>query len=96
MTDWTNEPGTLIWIACTQRTVVWGLDEDNEIWFHTAGQIEIGDELTDVVWDPVPGKKMIKLDVGRDGSVVGLDENAEVWWRMNITPTERKGDSWET
>jgi hypothetical protein len=57
MTDWTNEPGTLIWIACTQKTVVWGLDEDNEIWFHTPGTIEIGDELTDAVWDAVPGKK---------------------------------------
>jgi hypothetical protein len=39
---------------------------------------------------------MIKLDVGRDGNVLGLDMNGEVWWRMNITPTQKKGDSWAT
>jgi hypothetical protein len=42
---------------------------------------------------------MIKLDVGRDGNVVGLDENAEIWWRMNIkhgNKESRKGDSWAT
>jgi hypothetical protein len=89
-TDWTNEPGTLIWIACSQKTIVWGLDEDHEIWFHTPGTLE----ERQVDWEEVPGMKMIKIDVGREGRVLGLDDNAEIWWRQNISPENKKGDSW--
>jgi len=92
-TEWTSEPGVLSWIAASQKELVWGIgacDGVNKVWFQGTIEGDTGE------WIAVPPQKMIKLDVGRDGNVVGLDENAEIWWRTGISPVLKQGSTWDS
>lgn len=75
--------------------ILWGVDYGHNVWFKALGPIkQPGQDGWIDVDKPDGANKMVRLDVGRDGHVWGVDDANKVYYRRGISPTVKKGTAW--
>jgi hypothetical protein len=82
-----------MYISVGYGPIMWAVDMGNDVWFKQLGAIKIEDPTEDwilvddsVVW--------VQLDVGRDGHVMAVNNQNELFWRDGVTPDNKEGTSW--
>lgn len=78
----------ITWMACNNISPilsgVWGVDENNDVYHY----------FRSAKWKHIPGIKMMQIDSGPEGIVVGVTENHEVYHRTGISNTNYVGKEW--
>jgi hypothetical protein len=88
-------PGGFKYISGAELNLVYAIStNDDSMWYLAPGVIWKKPENSDFDWTLVPGDLMTTLDVGRNGKVVGSDENGKVFFRAGITKATVIGTSW--
>jgi hypothetical protein len=95
---WQQVTGQFIYISVGYGPVVWVIDELDRVYFKQWGPVDHeGEHPSSPPWQPVDAtKKMIQLDVGRDGNVWGVATDKKVYRRTGITsdPPVHAGTGW--
>jgi hypothetical protein len=78
--------GIMIFTQSAEQGVVWALDDENDVWVLKAGTISVETVITnDPDWTLIADTKLVYVDVGRQGQLVGLAESGCSFWRRGIT-----------
>ncbi len=85
----------MTWVSTAEEGVVWGIDEEHDIWIYRDGDISIEEFTTNDEhgWTHVEGK-LKQLEVSRYGWVVGVNEGGNIYWREGITKETAIGTNW--
>lgn len=82
---WTQVNGELSYISVGYGPVLWGVDYGHDVWYKKLGDIKVQAQTG---WISVPKpdttKKMVYLDVGRDGRVWGVDDQSRIYERTGV------------
>jgi len=97
-TAWTPRPGHQAFVTVAETEVVWAIDAVNEVWRWDDGDITL-EEIVDNVqcggWTHVEQRQLVKLDVGYNAQVVGIEEGTgNAVFRTGVTPENVMGDDW--
>ncbi len=98
-TSWEEVPGEMRFVSTAEEGITWGIDPEGEVWRWLEGEISI-EEIVDNThhhWIHVPEKQLIKLDVGYNSEVVGIEEdNGDALYREGVTPETVMGTGWSS
>jgi hypothetical protein len=84
--SWKQYTGTMIFAQSAEEGVVWALDDENDVWVLKTGKITVEEQIhNDEWWTPVTDHKLVYVDVGRQGQLVGLKDSGCSFWRKGIT-----------
>jgi len=89
----------MTYIATAEQSVVWAIDVDGEVWRWNGGEITIEAIVNNVDhgWTHVSEKQLIKVDVGYNSQVVGIEEErGEALFRTGVTPEVVMGNDWSS
>ena len=84
----------MVYVSTAEEGIVWAIDEDHDVWVLKAGVITVEEEVDNSpTWDPVdPSIKLVYVDVGKAGQLVGLKESGCSMYKRGITSENPKGD----
>lgn len=85
-----------MWISVGHGPVLWGVDYGHDVWYKLLGQPEHDSTKHLEFWREILPTKMMQLDVGRDGHVWAVDRQNQVYWRADVTETNKDGVAWVT
>jgi len=84
--DWKQMTGSMAFVSTAEQGLVWALDQVGGLWL-IEGEISwepvIRNEL--VGWTKVEDGKLLQVDVGRNGKLVGRWNDGQTRWRTGIT-----------
>jgi hypothetical protein len=96
-TEWNQVPGEQSFVTTAEEGVVWAIDAEGEVWRWRGGEITVEEIVNNVEhgWTHVPERQLIKLDVGYNSQVVGIEENnGNALFRVGVTPENVMGTDW--
>jgi len=93
---WAEVKGWFQYVSTAETNIVWGIDVEYDVWVLEQGTITIMEiiENEELGWTLVQGQKLVQLDTGFNGYVVGLGESGQAYWRNGITVATPMGASW--
>lgn len=64
--DWSFVPGAMVFVATSEQNIVWGIDDEADIWVLRAGELDIEPPVQneDHGWILIPENELIQVDVG--------------------------------
>jgi len=84
--DWAQHQGEMIYVSTAEQGIVWAIDDDHDVWVLRAGTITTGIIINnEPTWEKIPDMKLVYLDVGKGGQLVGLLNTGCSFWRKGIT-----------
>jgi hypothetical protein len=94
--DWQEVKGWMQYVSTAEEGIVWAIDVEYDVWVLETGTISIADIILneELGWTLVQGQKLVQLDTGFNGYVVGLGESGQAYWRNGITVAEPMGTGW--
>jgi hypothetical protein len=85
-TAWKKECGEMMYVSTAEQGVVWAIDDDHDVWVLKTGTITIDQTINnEPTWSKIPDAKLVYVDVGRQGQLVGLKDTGCSFWRKGIT-----------
>jgi len=76
----------MIYVSTAEQGIVWAIDDDHDVWVLRAGTITTGIIINnEPTWEKIPDMKLVYLDVGKGGQLVGLLNTGCSFWRKGIT-----------
>jgi len=84
-------------VSTAEQGVVWAIDVDGEVWRWRGGEITVEEIVNNVDhdWIHVPEAQLIKVDVGYNSQVVGIEEvGGNALFRTGVTPELVMGNGW--
>jgi hypothetical protein len=76
----------MTYVSTAEESIVWAIDDDHDVWVLKAGTISVETVITnDPDWTLIADTKLVYVDVGRQGQLVGLAESGCSFWRRGIT-----------
>jgi hypothetical protein len=96
-TSWSQVPGEQTYVTAAEETVVWAIDTEGEVWRWLGGEITLEGIVDNVEhgWTHVPQRQLVRVDVGYNAQVVGLEQGTgNALFRTGITPENVMGDDW--
>lgn len=98
--SWKQVPGDMSKLSSAEKGIVWAVDSgkgsEAEIWVLKVGSITVQKIIENerLGWTLVE-KKLVKVDVGYNSQVVGLDDGQDAFFRTGVTKANPMGDGWE-
>jgi hypothetical protein len=84
--EWTRVTGEMTYVSTAEEGIVWAIDDDHDVWVLKTGKITVEEQIhNDEWWTPVTDHKLVYVDVGRQGQLVGLKDSGCSFWRKGIT-----------
>jgi len=96
-TDWIEVKGWMQYVSTAEEGIVWAIDVEYDVWVLETGKISIAQIIKnqELGWELIDSK-LVQLDVGFNGYVVGLAESGQAYWRNEITVDNAKGKGWSS
>jgi hypothetical protein len=97
-TEWEQVLGLQSFVTTAEDSVTWAIDAEGEVWRWKGGLITIEEIINNVdhEWTHIPQKQLIRLDVGYNSQVVGIeDQGGNVLFRTGVTQDSVSGDNWD-
>jgi len=90
--EWQQYTGTMIFAQSAEEGVVWALDDEHDVWVLRAGTITSGEIINnEPTWTKIPDVKLVYVDVGKEGQLVGLANTGCPFWKKGITDQNPEG-----
>jgi hypothetical protein len=84
-------------VATAENGITWAIDPEGSIWRYKGGEITIEEIINNVdhEWTHVENNQLIRVDVGYNSQVVGIESNGgNALFRTGVTETMVMGDNW--
>ncbi len=84
--EWEQMPGHMSYVATAEEGIVWALDDEDDIWIWEEGKISVEEVIRNekVGFTQVAGK-LVQVDTGKDGRLVGVNSGGTAFMRTGIT-----------
>jgi len=94
--SWKLVPGWMQYVSTAEEGVVWAIDVEYDVWVLETGSISTAEIIRnqELGWTLIEEQKLVQLDTGFNGYVVGLSDNGAAHWRNGITVATPMGTSW--
>jgi hypothetical protein len=89
-------PGWMQYVSTAEEGIVWAIDVEYDVWVLETGSISTAEIIRnqELGWTLIEEQKLVQLDTGFNGYVVGLSDNGAAHWRNGITVATPMGTSW--
>jgi hypothetical protein len=94
--SWNEVKGWMTYVSTAEEGIVWAIDVEYDVWVLETGSITIADIIRnqELGWTLVETQKLVQVDTGFNGYVVGLSDGGQVHWRQGVTVDEPMGTAW--
>jgi hypothetical protein len=88
--------GSMAFVTTAEEGIVWGLDQSGALWLYDDGTISTVDVIKNEEhgWTLVEDGKLVQVDVGKNGRLLGRKTDGLTYFRTGITTDVPMGDGW--
>jgi len=89
-------PGSMSFVSTAEEKLVWALDQSGSLWVLDTGEISVDDVVhnEDEGWTLVEDGKLVQVDVGKNGRLIGRKTDGLTYFRSGITTQVPMGTGW--
>jgi hypothetical protein len=94
--DWEQLSGSMAFVSTAEESIVWALDQSGSLWVLDGGDISVVSVIhnEDEGWTKVEDGKLVQVDVGRNGHLIGRFTDGLTYFRTGITTDAPMGAGW--
>jgi hypothetical protein len=94
--DWKQMPGSMAFVSTAEEQIVWALDQSGSLWILDDGSISTQRIIRNEEegWTKVEDGKLVQVDVGRNGHLIGRFTDGLTYFRTGINVDLPMGDGW--